>query len=217
MPKLSSELKKKVGYQPIDLLQSHFDALALQVRAWAGRRNRVLTLGIIGPTLKVGVTTVALNLANSLAESSFSGQVALVEAENASVNKQASTSGLIDLLAREKQLNDCLLSGWRENLKVLPFGKPEKSDARTIHWAKLSDLVQRELAFFDFVVFDLLPLSMSKFSHAIASQLDGLILVCRPEGDQESELNHLRSFLRDYPVEILGKVINRSRETRRVH
>lgn len=165
----------------------------------------------MGAASQVGTSLVTANLANSLAESSFSGQVALVAAEN----EQASATGLIEVLAHEKQLEDCLVNGWRENLKVLPFGKLPGSDSRTIPWAKLSDLVQRELSSFDFVLFDLVPTSASKFSQPIASQLDGLLLVCRSESEQTAELNQMRRFLRDFPVEILGKVINRSVDTSR--
>jgi MinD-like ATPase involved in chromosome partitioning or flagellar assembly len=204
--KLSSEQSREFGFEPLGALQSHFDALAMQVRGWAGRRSRVLTLGVMGAASQVGTSLVTANLANSLAESSFSGQVALVAAEN----EQASAAGLIEVLAHEKQLEDCLVNGWRDNLKVLPFGKLAGSDSRTIPWAKLSDLVQRELSSFDFVLFDLVPTSASKFSQPIASQLDGLLLVCRSESEQTAELNPMRRFLRDFPVEILGKVINRS-------
>jgi len=209
--KLSSEQSREFGFEPLGALQSHFDALAMQVRGWAGRRSRVLTLGVMGAASQVGTSLVTANLANSLAESSFSGQVALVAAEN----EQTPAAGLIEVLAHEKQLGDCLLSGWRENLKVLPFGKLASGDSRTIPWAKLSDLVQRELSSFDFVLFDLVPTSASKFSQPIASQLDGLLLVCRSESEQTAELNPMRRFLRDFPVEILGKVINRSVDTGR--
>ena len=209
--KLSSEQSREFGFQPLGALQSHFDALAMQVRGWIGRRSRVLTLGVMGAASQVGTSLVTANLANSLAESSFSGQVALVAAEN----EQASAAGLIEVLAHEKQLEDCLVNGWRDNLKVLPFGKLAGSDSRTIPWAKLSDLVQRELSSFDFVLFDLVPISASKFSQTIASQLDGLLLVCRSGGEQTAELNQMRRFLRDFPVEILGKVINRSIDTGR--
>ena len=209
--KLSSEQSREFGFQPIDSLQSHFDALAMQVRGWAGRRSRVLTLGVMGAASQVGASLVTANLANSLAESSFSGQVALVAAEN----EQASAAGLIEVLAHEKQLEDCLVTGWRENLKVLPFGKLASGNSRIVPWAKLSDLVQRELSSFDFVLFDLVPTSASKFSQTIASQLDGLLLVCRSEGEQTAELNQMRRFLRDFPVEILGKVVNRSVDTGR--
>lgn len=206
--KLGSEQNAKVGFQPIEALQSHFDALALQVRGWAGRRSRVLTLGVMGVASQVGASTVARNLVNSLAESSFAGKVALVTAEN----EQSGAAGLIQVLAQEKQLNTCFANGWRENLKVLPFGRMANTESQTIPWAKISDFAQRELSSFDFVVFDLLPPSKSKLSQIIASQLDGLLIVCGAEGELPPEMNQLRRNLRDFPVEILGKVINRSIE-----
>lgn len=207
--KLSSEQNVKVGFQPIDALQSHFDALALQVRGWAGRRSRVLSLGVMGVASQVGASTVARNLANSLAESSFAGKVALVTAEN----EQVGAAGLIQVLVQEKQLENCLANGWRENLKLLPFGRMANNESRAIPWAKVSDFVQREMSSFDFVVFDLLSPSTSNLSQTIASQLDGLLLVCGVGVGIPAEMNQLRRFLRDFPVEILGKVINRSIET----
>ncbi len=209
MRKLSSEQNVKVSFQPIDALQSHFDALALQVRGWAGRRSRVLSLGVMGVASQVGASTVARNLANSLAESSFAGKVALVTAEN----EQVGAAGLIQVLVQEKQLENCLANGWRENLKLLPFGRMANNESRAIPWAKLSDFVQREMLSFDFVVFDLLSPSTSNLSQTIASQLDGLLLVCGAGVGIPAEMNQLRRFLRDFPVEILGKVINRSIET----
>lgn len=207
--KLSSEQNVKVGFQPIDALQSHFDALALQVRGWAGRRSRVLSLGVMGVASQVGASTVARNLANSLAESSFAGKVALVTAEN----EQVGATGLIQVLVQERQLENCLANGWRENLKLLPFGRMANNESRAIPWAKVSDFVQREMSSFDFVVFDLLSPSTSNLSQTIASQLDGLLLVCGAGVGIPAEMNQLRRFLRDFPVEILGKVINRSIET----
>lgn len=207
--KLSSEQNVKVSFQPIDALQSHFDALALQVRGWAGRRSRVLSLGVMGVASQVGASTVARNLANSLAESSFAGKVALVTAEN----EQVGAAGLIQVLVQEKQLENCLANGWRENLKLLPFGRMANNESRANPWAKVSDFVQREMSSFDFVVFDLLSPSTSNLSQTIASQLDGLLLVCGAGVGIPAEMNQLRRFLRDFPVEILGKVINRSIET----
>lgn len=207
--KLSSEQNVKVGFQPIDALQSHFDALALQVRGWAGRRSRVLSLGVMGVASQAGASTVARNLANSLAESSFAGKVALVTAEN----EQVGATGLIQVLVQERQLENCLANSWRENLKLLPFGRMANNESRAIPWAKVSDFVQREMSSFDFVVFDLLSPSTSNLSQTIASQLDGLLLVCGAGVGIRAEMNQLRRFLRDFPVEILGKVINRSIET----
>ncbi|MFM7115805.1 MAG: hypothetical protein ACKO0N_04150 [Planctomycetota bacterium] len=207
--KLSSKQNAKIGFRPIEALQSHFDALALQVRGWAGRRSRVLTLGVMGVAPEVGASTVARNLANSLAESSFAGKVALVSAEN----EQAGAAGLRQVLAQEKPLENCLANGWRENLKLLPFGNTANDESRNIPWAKIADLMQRELSSFDFVVFDLLSPSTSKLSQTVASQLDGLLLVCRGDGELPAEMNQLRRYLRDFPVEILGKVVNRSIKT----
>lgn len=209
--KLNSEPNVQDGFQPIDALQSHFDALALQVRGWAGQRSRVLSLGVMGTASQVGASTVARNLANALAESSFSGKVVLVTAEN----EQSAAAGLIQILVQEKKLDNCLVNGWRENLKVLPFGRMANNESRAIPWAKLSNFVQRELSSIDFVVFDLLSPSTSKVSQAIASQMDGLLLICLAKGEIPAEMSQLRRFLRDFPVEILGKVINRSLETGR--
>jgi MinD-like ATPase involved in chromosome partitioning or flagellar assembly len=163
----------------------------------------------MGVASQVGASTVARNLANSLAESSFAGKVALVTAEN----EQVGAAGLIQVLVQEKQLENCLANGWRENLKLLPFGRMANNESRAIPWAKLSDFVQREMLSFDFVVFDLLSPSTSNLSQTIASQLDGLLLVCGAGVGIPAEMNQLRRFLRDFPVEILGKVINRSIET----
>jgi len=212
--RLVSESKQPESIQRIAALQSHFDALALQVRAWAGKRDKVLTLGVMGVAAGVGTSTVACNLAKALAESSFSGQVLSVEAEVTSRSERVKQPGLVEILSLEKKLNDCLTGDCRDSLNRLPFGSLVRGKERETHWAKLSDLVQRELAEFDFVVFDLRPFSQSKVSGRIASQLDGMLLVCKPEGGHDAEINQLRKYLRDFPVEILGKVINRSVEAR---
>lgn len=215
MRKLSSEFEKTADVRPVEALQPHLDALALQVRAWAGRRNRVLTLGIMGTAPKAGASTVAFSLASALAGSSFSGQVVLVEAENNRSSERIGAPGLVEILAQEKTLAECLVNSWRDNLKLLPFGNLVTGEERTGSWAKLSDLVQRELLAFDLVVFDLPPLSHSRASVPIASQLDGLLFVSGPEVGRNPEIDQLRRFLRGFPVEILGKIINRSVEAGR--
>lgn len=213
--KLRSESETPKSIQPIAALQSQFDALALQVRAWAGKRSNVLTLGVLGTAPGVGASTVACNLANSLAESSFTGQVLLVESEPAFSREQLKATGLVDILAREAALSDSLESSYRENLKVLPFGRVTQVAEREKHLAKVIDFVQRELLEFDFVIFDLLPLSQSKASGAIGCQLDGLLLVCGPERARTGEVEQLETFLRNFSGQVLGKVINRTNGTGR--
>lgn len=213
MRRLSPQSRQLDSMRQIAALQPYFDALALQVRTWAGKRDRVVALGVMGTVPGVGASTVAFHLACALAESSFSGEVLLVGAEDESSGQRGKQPGLVEVLSCDKKLNDCLIRGTHENLQLLPMGSLERGKEREKPWTKVSDLLQHEFTQFDFVVFDLLPFSQSKVSGPIGSQLNGMLLVCGPEAGQGKEISEVRRFLRDFPVEVLGKVINRTVES----
>lgn len=197
--------------KPSVALKEHFSALALQVREWAAERDGLIAVGVVGHSRGVGTSTVAFNLAHALADHAIEAPIVLVEANFGSSNYLSSAaSGLCEIVSQQATLEDCLINDEKANLKFLPFGKFSLEAAIGLPWSRLVETFENGLSQFDFAIFDLASLDNPEQCVALASNLDGLILVNEPGQQRDSRFSLFQDRLSGCAVEFLGRVVNKS-------
>lgn len=204
----------RAALHPSEALKPRFTALAMLVREWAGGSSAPVSLGVVGVKRGVGASTVAYNLAHALASGLEPEKVALVDVrfESPFVFKQAAV-GLAEVLLEQVELADCLVRTRSTQPCLLAAGKHTPEEALHLPWERLSTKFQVDSTPFEFIVFDLPPLDCGRLSQLISSQLAGLLVVSEPDTAGEGQLALFRHQLQNFPVEILGRVVNKSRES----
>jgi protein-tyrosine kinase len=177
------------------------------------RREGRNTLMVTGPLPNEGKTLTTINL--GLALSQKVGQTVLLvdgDLRNPSIHRYLnlpSGPGLVDFLASEYPLADCLVHPeGLANLVVLPAGKSTSESAELLSSPLMVDLV-RELKHFypnRYVLFDLPPLLYAD-ALAFAPLMDGIILVVEAGRTPREEIVRSLEMLKAFPV--LGFVLNK--------
>jgi exopolysaccharide/PEP-CTERM locus tyrosine autokinase len=159
-----------------------------------------------------GKTITALNLAITLAEE-YDHTVLLVDADlrQPSIHKYLGIPngiGLSDCLMNGSSVGDAMIKTGIGKLVVLPSGSEINNPVEILSSNKMRDLVKelKERYPDRYVIFDTPPLLPFAESHAIASSVDGILLVVR---DGYTSLNNLKETLNIIKgTNILGIVYN---------
>jgi protein-tyrosine kinase len=159
-----------------------------------------------------GKSITALNLAITLAEE-YDHTVLLVDADlrQPSIHKYLGIPneiGLSDCLMNGVSASDAMIKTGIGKLVVLPSGSEINNPVEVLSSNKMRDLVKelKERYPDRYVIFDTPPLLPFAESHAIASSVDGILLVVR---DGYTSLNNLKETLNIIKnTNILGIVYN---------
>lgn len=192
-----------------------FDALLwrLQARQSAAAFGSS-TLGLIGCGERVGVTTLAANLAVRASELGM-GPVLLVETETARPKlrktwRLPAGPGLAELLSGEAGYADCVQPGPANDLEVIcATGRP----GGAIGWdaGVVDALLAEACADHRLVLFDLAAAEKLGGAGALARRLDQVLLVIRAESTRGDDAERIADGLREDGVPITGAVLNRER------
>jgi len=159
-----------------------------------------------------GKTITALNLALTLSDE-YDHTVLLVDADlrQPSIHKYLGISngiGLSDCIMNGVSASDAMIKTGIGKLVVLPSGSEIHNPVEVLSSNKMKDLIQelKEQIPNRYVIFDTPPLLPFAESHAIASSVDGILLVVR---DGYTSLNNLKETLNIIKdSNILGIVYN---------
>lgn len=144
-----------------------------------------------------GSKTIAAGMAASLAQAGEG--VLLIEADRPPQTQRRPRFGLIDVLARDTDLQSAFIDQAADGYKVLPFGGryPEKSMSAValMRSAKLRSALRDCRSWFDFVIIDAPPVLDSSHAGILASQTDQTVLVVSwdetSQADVREALDHL--------------------------
>ena len=201
--------KKPLKLTASKRLELHFLSLARQLVDWNRRGTDRQTVGVTGSSPKVGASTVAFNLAASLARI-CSGKVLLVETDFghplASKKLPSPSHGLSDVLTLEVNPDDCIQPTTIERLSLMGCGSVAAADAMSISFEALDKLNDELRGTFDFVVYDLPAASDLTPCFSIANQLDGNLVICAADNVDQDRINRIKKRL-SYTT-IIGLVLN---------
>ena len=200
-----------VTLEDVDPAHSHFDILRTKVLR-AMQKNGWTSLGITSPTSGCGKTTMALNLAFSLAHQPDVRTV-LVELDL----RRPSMARLVGLKAPQSMAS--VLQGTRtvpesfarygDNLALGTNAQAVRDSAELLMNARTAEGVAAiKRAFLpDVIIYDLPPMLMSDDVMAFLPQLDCVLLVAGAERSRLDEVDKCEKDLADQ-TNVLGVVLN---------
>lgn len=158
-----------------------------------------------------GKTTVAINLASTLAEAGFT--VCLVDADLrrptvAKVLGLASPVGLTSVLIHQIELSEVLQHAG-SNLYVLASGPTPPNPSEVLASTYVRDVIRSLLDSVDYVVIDTAPLLPVADGSEVAAIADGTLLVARHGLTTDTNVERAAQSLRGVDAKLLGVVMNR--------
>lgn len=159
-----------------------------------------------------GKTTIAINLAQALGQLK---RVLLVDADmrRPTVAKKLGReadggAGLVEYLAGEAQMQDCIRTTDNPNVFVLPAGKRLNSPLELISSQRFADTMQELKQRFDVVVVDCPPIKPVSDSLVISRFANAVLYVVKTDGAPHQLIREAIASLRDVEAPLLGVVLN---------
>jgi capsular exopolysaccharide synthesis family protein len=176
----------------------------------AGRVQR--TLMVAGAVEGEGASTVAAAFARLLAEDERV-RVALVDADLRGALRRLPAvdgrSGFPGVLGGRLDVREALVGTTLPNLVVLPGGVAEDSPLRLCTAENCRQPVEYLRHHFHYVVFDAAPLLEAPEMHALASLMDGTILVVRASRTKREVVQRAIETIDKSQGRVLGAILNR--------
>ena len=163
----------------------------------SARRLQVIGVTSAGPG--EGVSTVAINLA-TVAAQLLDVEIALLDAHASRPSLDdtmgiSRSPGLGDYLAGTASLADCLCGTWLEHLTVLPVGAEHTSEPGPQALSRVRTLLGELRRQFALVLVDLPPVSEPAGCLAMASSLDGVLLIVPAQNTDGAADAHRRPMV----------------------
>ncbi len=194
-----------------------FERLKNNMIAVSQGDNRLTSIVVTSSTDAEGSTTVAYNLAMSLAAET-SAKILLVDANfiRPGLNKflgnnVGSQKGLRDLMATKEdlQFEEYVQEATPPNLYILAAGTTIIKPIEMFNSTTFKDLLDELNKNFQFVIFDASPVNICPETQVLCSSVDGVILVIRTGVTRREVVLNTCDQLRMAKVNILGLVLNR--------
>lgn len=174
------------------------------------------SLGVTASAIGEGATTVAANLAITAANST--GQRVLLVDTNFQrpdatrlLRHRANQAGLLDVLAGDANLSDCVQNTRLDQLSVLAPGRHSKRKGLSeCSVESIETLVEHLKYEFQLVVFDLPPTADTANCLRMVSILDGVLLVVSAGGVPREQVRRASKRLSRCGGKVLGVVLNKS-------
>jgi capsular exopolysaccharide synthesis family protein len=168
-------------------------------------------ISVTSPAAGDGKSTLALNLALSLAQSGK--RTILVESDfrRPKVHKLTgveNTKGFVDVLRGDTELTDAIQDTKVPDFFVLPCGKPPRDPAELLARPQFEQILQVLREKFEYVIIDTPPVLAVTDPCGVAARVDG-VLVCMRLSRHTRDLGRRTiEQLRDIGATISGIVIN---------
>ena len=169
-------------------------------------------LGVTSCARRSGASTVTIQLAAAFCKS-FGISVLLLDAnlENPMFHKSfvaEDTPGLLNVLAGDLEVSDCIAPASVDNLSIMALGDPvwSKVDYGRDSMAGLFTSLSEHC---DLVVVDLPTIGPGTHWQALSREMDGVVAVVAPHQTRTSTACRAKRLLDEAKVNLLGVVINR--------
>jgi len=197
-------------------IREHYEAFKEQLLLGPkGSKKVPRVLAIIGSHDKEGVSTVAANLAATLARPG-DGQVLLIDADlrHPSVHQifEARLSpGLADILANGQSSEAVFAPSPVQNLRILSAGTTDGNLSEMFDSKGFINLLNSIKKDYRYVVVDLPAVKEASWAVRLASLCDGVGLVVEAERSRWEVVQRTKELLVESNVNVLGVVINKRR------
>ncbi len=150
----------------------------------ASSPSRCFVVGITSAVYGEGKTTVALNLAGTIAQNSEQ-RVSLVDFNLRNWDMQSRLNlppapGLVDVLeGSEDDLTNIIQRTELDNLTIVPAGRAAANPSRLVRSPRLGEVISTLRMSNDFIVLDMAPVLPVADTKTMSRHLDGVVMVVR--------------------------------------
>lgn len=150
----------------------------------ASSPSRCFVVGVTSAVYGEGKTTVAMNLAGTIAQNSTQ-RVALVDCNMRNWDLQTRLnlppcSGLVDILeGGEDDLTNVVQRTELDNFTIVPAGRAAANPARLARSPRLAEVMSALRMANDFMVLDMAPVLPVADTRVLAKAVDGIVIVVR--------------------------------------
>lgn len=169
------------------------------------------TLAVTSANPREGKTTVTTNLAISIAQSGKTVLIIDTDLRRPRVHRMfglSSRVGVTSILAGEATLESAVQDTGVPNVHILACGPIPPNPSELLHRDRFARMVAEARSTYDFVIFDSPPLRAVTDAAVLAPQLDGTLVVVRPNQTTRDALSGALRQLRDVSAVVVGGVFN---------
>ncbi|MFQ6036728.1 MAG: GumC family protein, partial [Sedimentisphaerales bacterium] len=197
-------------------IRQHYEAFKEQLLlAPKGSKKVPRVLAITGSHDKEGVSTVAANLAATLARPG-DGQVLLIDADLRhpcvhQIFEARLSPGLADVLTNGQSSEAAFVSSPVQNLRILSAGTVDGNPLEMFDSEEFTKLLHSLKKDYRFVVIDLPAVNEASWTVRLARLCDGVGLVVEAERSRWEVVQRTKELLIESNANVLGVVINKRR------
>jgi capsular exopolysaccharide synthesis family protein len=221
MPSEEEKQLAELGQLTIDpSVCAYYQPKSVDAEAFRGLRTTLFfklegeghkIIQITSPNMGDGKTTLATNLAVSIAQSGK--RILLVDADfrRPRLHKMFGldgTTGLASVIAESAKLQDAIKSCSVPNLYMLPCGARPSNPAELLTSKRFLDLLEVLRGQFDIILIDTPPLLAVSDPSVVAPRVDGVILTIRVAKNGRPAAERAREILVNLGANIYGVVVN---------
>jgi capsular exopolysaccharide synthesis family protein len=174
----------------------------------------IKTLLITSPIPEAGKSSVAINLALTMAEDKK--KVILIDADLRKpvihkIFKQDNKKGLTNILVEDKNIKEVMrkMSDVEPNLYFIPSGPIPPNPSELLGSNRMKELLKELQEQADFVIFDSPPVIAVTDALVLATQVDGVVLVLDFGEVTREAAKQTKELLEKVKANILGVVLNK--------
>lgn len=175
--------------------------------------QKINSVMIASTTTNEGKTTVAANLAISLAKKHYRTVIIDCDLRNPTVRQQLNipescSLGIVDVITGGCSLQDAIVKTKKNGLYVLPGTIPVNNASELMGSKQLADLVGALEKIFDYVVIDAPPVGIVSDALEMKDYVGGLVFVVRQDYAKVSKILDSISLFGYSKIKILGCIFN---------
>jgi capsular exopolysaccharide synthesis family protein len=202
------------------ILCTYYQPKSVQAESFRGIRTALYfslrsgdykVIQITSPEARDGKTTLAANLAVSIAQSGK--KVVVLDADFRKPRMHeifgiSADAGLASVIAGTTPLKDAVKATTVEGLSVLPCGPRPANPAELLTSPAFEQLLADLRAEYDFVLIDTPPLLAVSDPSAVAARVDGVLLVVRFSKNARPTARRAKEVLESMRADVVGVVVN---------
>ena len=193
-----------------ETLNDAFDRLVVTIH----HHNRMYdhkAFVLTGCEPKVGTTTIAINVAISLAMSGL--KTILIDGDLRKEGKYKRLSdtfeqGLADVLRCNLDLASAICATNYQTLDYLPSGTEEENPVGLLYSPNLDKVIESLSGYYDYVIFDLPSANAAIDSNILASKVDAVVLVAKQHSTTTMQIKNAKNELDKIAANLIGIVFN---------
>ncbi len=197
-------------HEPLSAVAENFRTIRTNLVFMSGESS-LHTIAVTSANPREGKTTVAANLAISLAQSGKRVLIIDTDLRRPRIHRAfglANTRGVTSVIAGQCSLSEAVQDSEVPSVEVLSSGPVPPNPSELLHRESFRQMMAEARRLYDIVIFDSPPLGAVIDAAVLGPQVDGVILVVRPGETTRQSVRAMMRQLADVGAKLLGAIVN---------